>query len=170
MKGISLLMKNRMKKIFLIIFTIILIIIIVIVASINIFKENNITLDMQKLALDLINQSIFEDDLSEIDRDSIVKKYNFPNDKIKNIISYMGSGATAEEILLIELFNREDTEEILNIIKEKLEERKQDFQNYLPKEVFKLENYYLKSVNNYIILCISNDEKQAESIINQYIT
>ena len=163
-------MKNRMKKIFLIIFTIFLIIIIGIVASINIFKENNITLDMQKLALDLINQSIFEDDLSEIDRDSIVKKYNFPNDKIKNIISYMGSGATAEEILLIELFNREDTEEILNIIKEKLEERKQDFQNYLPKEVFKLENYYLKSVNNYIILCISNDEKQAESIINQYIT
>ena len=163
-------MKNRMKKIFLIIFTIFLIIIIGIVASINIFKENNITLDMQKLALDLINQSIFEDDFSEIDKDSIVKKYNFPNDKIKNIISYMGSGATAEEILLIELFNREDTEEILNIIKEKLEERKQDFQNYLPKEVFKLEKYYIKSVNNYIILCISNDEKQAESIINQYIT
>ena len=75
-------MKNRMKKIFLIIFTIFLIIIIGIVASINIFKENNITLDMQKLALDLINQSIFEDDLSEIDRDSIVKKYNFPNDHI----------------------------------------------------------------------------------------
>lgn len=169
MKGISLLMKNRMKKIFLIIFTIFLIIIIGIVASINIFKENNITLDMQKLALDLINQSIFEDDLSEIDRDSIVKKYNFPNDKIKNIISYMGSGATAEEILLLEVFNREDTGEILNIIKEKLEERKQDFQNYLPKEVFKLENYYLKSVNNYIILCISNDEKQAEKIINKYI-
>lgn len=162
-------MKNRMKKIFLIIFTIFLIIIIGIVASINIFKENNITLDMQKLALDLINQSIFEDDLSEIDRDSIVKKYNFPNDKIKNIISYIGSGATAEEILLLEVFNREDTGEILNIIKEKLEERKQDFQNYLPKEVFKLENYYLKSVNNYIILCISNDEKQAEKIINKYI-
>mgnify|MGYP005770419689 FL=1 len=169
MERISLLMKNRMKKIFLIIFTIFLIIIIGIVASINIFKENNITLDMQKLALDLINQSIFEDDLSEIDRDSIVKKYNFPNDKIKNIISYMGSGATAEEILLLEVFNREDTGEILNIIKEKLEERKQDFQNYLPKEVFKLENYYLKSVNNYIILCISNDEKQAEKIINKYI-
>ena len=131
MKGISLLMKNRMKKIFLIIFTIFLIIIIGIVASINIFKENNITLDMQKLALDLINQSIFEDDLSEIDRDSIVKKYNFPNDKIKNIISYMGSGATAEEILLLEVFNREDTGEILNIIKEKLEERKQDFQNLI---------------------------------------
>ncbi len=162
-------MKNRMKKIFLIIFTIILIIIIGIVVSINVFKENKITLDMQKLALDLINQSIFEDDLSEIDRDSIVKKYNFPNDKIKNIISYMGSGATAEEILLLEVFNREDTGEILNIIKEKLEERKQDFQNYLPKEVFKLENYYLKSVNNYIILCISNDEKQAEKIINKYI-
>ena len=162
-------MKNRMKKIFLIIFTIFLIIIIGIVASINIFKENNITLDMQKFALDLINLSIFEDDLSEIDRDSIVKKYNFPNDKIKNIISYMGSGATAEEILLLEVFNREDTGEILNIIKEKLEERKQDFQNYLPKEVFKLENYYLKSVNNYIILCISNDEKQAEKIINKYI-
>lgn len=162
-------MKNRMKKIFLIIFTIFLIIIIGIVASINVFKENKITLDMQKLALDLINQSIFEDDLSEIDRDSIVKKYNFPNDKIKNIISYMGSGATAEEILLLEVFNREDTGEILNIIKEKLEERKQDFQNYLPKEVFKLENYYLKSVNNYIILCISNDEKQAEKIINKYI-
>ena len=163
-------MKNKMKKTFLIIIIIIFIIIIGIIVNIDIFKEKDITIDIQELALELKNHPIFEDDLNEIDRDSIIKKYNFPNDKIKNVVSYLGTGATAEEVLIIELFYKKDIKEIENIITEKIEERKQDFENYLPKEVFKLENYYFKNINNYIILCISNDEKQVESIINQYIT
>ena len=55
------------------------------------------------------------------------------------------------------------------IIETKIDERKIDFENYLPKEVFKLENYNLESNGNYIILCISNDSDKANEIIRKNI-
>lgn len=156
-----------MKKSVLIIIAMILIGIGTIIGIKYIFmdKDKNINLDVKKLEEELISSQIFEDDLNSIDRESIIKKYDFDSQKIKNINSYVGTGATAEEILIIELFDKNDIEEIEKIIETKIEERKENFQNYLPEEVFKLENYYLESKGNYIILCISNDYDKAEEII-----
>lgn len=157
-----------MKKIVAIIILILVSIFIWIIVT-NVTKEDKVIIDIQELVLRLKKEPIFEDKLDEIDRESIIKKYKFNDEKIKNIISYIGTGATAEEILVIELFNKKDIEQIRKLIEGKIEERKQDFQNYLPKEVFKLENYNLETINNYIILCICNDYKKAEEIINHYI-
>lgn len=156
-----------MKKSVLIIIAMILIGIGTIIGIKYIFmdKDKNINLDVKKLEEELISSQIFEDDLNSIERESIIKKYDFDSQKIKNINSYVGTGATAEEILIIELFDKNDIEEIEKIIETKIEERKENFQNYLPEEVFKLENYYLESKGNYIILCISNDYDKAEEII-----
>lgn len=156
-----------MKKSVLIIIAMILIGIGTIIGIKYIFmdKDKNINLDVKKLEEELISSQIFEDDLNSIDRESIIKKYDFDSQKIKNINSCVGTGATAEEILIIELFDKNDIEEIEKIIETKIEERKENFQNYLPEEVFKLENYYLESKGNHIILCISNDYDKAEEII-----
>lgn len=158
-----------MKKSFLIAIIIIVVLIIGFIVCKNIFKEKEININIQELALELKNAPIFEDTLSEIDKDSIIKKYNFNNEKIENVVSYMGTGATAEEILVMKLFNKEDIAETKKIIEDKIEERKQDFQSYLPKEVSKLENYNLETRGNYIILCISNNYDEAKAIINNYI-
>lgn len=134
-------------------------------------KDSNkdISIDMQKLAEDLITAEIFEDDLSIIDEDSIIKKYNFNKEDLKNIISYVGTGATVEEILIIEVSDKNKINEFKKIIETKIEELKINFQSYLPKEVFKLENCNLITKDNYIILCISNNEEKAKEIINNYI-
>lgn len=151
---------------------IIAVIIAIIVVGIGIAfsnMDNNINVDIQKLAEELINAQIFEDDLSPIERDSVIKKYNFSDKNIKNINSYVGTGATSEEILIIELLNKEDINTMKKIIETKIEERKIDFENYLPKEVYKLENYNLEIRGNYIILCISSDYDKAKEIIDIYI-
>ena len=158
-----------MKKITVII---ILTIIILILLGVTIIYKNtntNITINMQELATHLINAQIFEDSLAQIDKDSIIKKWGFDSENIKDMVSYVGTGATAEEILIMEIYDSKDKDKVKKIIEEKIEERKIDFQNYLPKEVFKLENYYLKIKNNYIILCISNDYDKANKVINDYI-
>lgn len=151
---------------------IILLVIIIIFIGLKFIFTNankNVNIDMQKLAEDLINAQIFEDDLSQIDKESIIKKYGFDTQKIKDINSYVGTGATAEEILVIELLDKNDVEEVKNIIETKIEEKKADFQNYLPKEVFKIENYNLETKENYIIMCISNDSDKAKEIIDKNI-
>ena len=150
---------------------IILIIIIIGVCIKFVFSDTNteITLDMPKLAEELINAQIFEDQLNEVDKESIIKKYNLNAEKIKNVDAYVGTGATAEEILIMELLDKEDISETKKIVETQIEERKLDFQDYLPKEVFKLENYILESKGNYIVLCISNDSDKAKEIINKNI-
>lgn len=147
-----------------------IILVVIIVLGINFFftnRDENVQIDMQKLSEELINSQIFEDDLSQVDKDTIIKKYNFTSEKIKDITSYVGTGATAEEILILEMIDKNDIEETEKIIETKIEERKADFQNYLPKEVFKLENYNLDNKGNYIILCISNDYSKAKDIIDK---
>ena len=150
---------------------IILIIIIIGVCIKFVFSDTNteITLDMSNLAEELINAQIFEDQLNEVDKESIIKKYNLNAEKIKNVDAYVGTGATAEEILIMELLDKEDISETKKIMETQIEERKLDFQDYLPKEVFKLENYILESKGNYIVLCISNDSDKAKQIINKNI-
>lgn len=158
-----------MKKSIIIIVLFVIILIVIIFAVKMIPKEQNINMNIQELAKELSSAPIYEDNLSEIDKDSIIKKYNFNEQKIKNIVSYVGTGATAEEILIIELLDKKDVEETKQIIETKIDERKLDFQNYLPKEVSKLENYYLISKGNYIILCISNNYDKADEIIMKYM-
>lgn len=158
-----------MKKSIIIIVLFVIILIVIIFAVKMIPKEQNINMNIKELAKELSSAPIYEDNLSEIDRDSIIKKYNFNDQKIKDIVFYVGTGATAEEILIIELLDKKDIEETKQIIETKIEERKADFQNYLPKEVSKLENYYLISKENYIILCISNNYDKADEIIMKYM-
>lgn len=155
-----------MKKNVIIIAIVVIIAIVIKIVAVN--MDKNVNIDMQKLAEELNNEKIFEDNLSQIDRDTIIKRYNFNSEKIKNINSYVGTGATAEEILIIELVDKKDRNETEKIIETKLEERKADFQTYLPEEVFKLENYNLESKGNYIILCVSNDYDKAKEIINKH--
>ena len=156
-----------MKKILLIIP--IIIILIILLEIINLNTDKDINIDIQKLGEELANSQIFEDSLSIIDKDIAIKKYSLDNKKINDMIAYEGSGATAEEIVIIKLNNKNDKTEIKEIIKTKIQERKLDFENYLPKEVFKLDNYILDSKGNYIILCISNDFNRAKEIIAKYI-
>lgn len=154
-----------MKKIIIVI----LVIIIIYIGAKFLFIDSNkkVQIDMQNLAEELINAQIFEDSLSKINQETIIKKYGFNSEKIKNINSYVGTGATAEEILIIEVLDKKDIDEIKENIEAKIEERKVDFQNYLPKEVFKLENYNLEIKGNYIIFCVSNNYEKAKEIINK---
>ncbi len=86
-----------MKKIIIVI----LVIIIIYIGAKFLFIDSNkkVQIDMQNLAEELINAQIFEDSLSKIDQETIIKKYGFNSEKIKNINSYVGTGATVKSRL-----------------------------------------------------------------------
>ena len=132
-------------------------------------ENKNINIDIAELSNKLKDESIFEDNLDLIEKEIIIKNYDFNEELIKDAISYIGTGATAEEILVIELYDKSNLNEITSKIEKNIEERKVNYQNYVPKEVDKLENCILKTQGNYIILCVSNDANKAEEIINNYL-
>lgn len=159
-----------MKKVIYII-GIILVIIVGLIFYMNTGKKENkdVTINIADLASKMKEQDLFEDTLEEIDKDTIKKNYGFDGNKIKNIVSYVGTGATAEEILVVELNNKSDLNEINNQITQRISERKEAFANYLPQEVYKLENPTLKVTNNYIILSVCKDSEKMNSFIEDYL-
>lgn len=119
-----------MKKI-----VVIISIIIFIILMIGLFvkvQNKKVEININELGEKLINEDIYDDNLILIDKDVIIKKYNFNEESIKNLVSYLGTKATAEEILIIELTDKSYLNEINKQLEKYIEDQKINFQNYLP--------------------------------------
>ena len=153
-----------------------LIIIIALIIIVSIFlvinfnnKQNIIEIDIEELGKKISESGVFQDEIAKVDKEIVYKAYGFDDNLIKEIVSYQGSGATSEEILILQVNEKENLNEVKEMINNRIEERKEIFVSYLPKEVYKLENNIFRVYNNYIIMCISNDNEKVNEIINQII-
>ena len=156
------------KKVLIIVFFII-ILIVTIGVIFFVDKDENIQINIDELADKIAKSGAFEDELIKADSDILIKDYNFTNEEIKELVSYQGSGATSEEIVVLQVNDKNNLNSVKEKINTRIDERKEAFANYLPKEVFKIENNILKIKGNYVILCISNDAKKVSDVINNYI-
>lgn len=117
------------------------------------------------LANELLTEVDFDDELTLFAGD-ISKIYDMP--EIEDYLIYIGSGATSEEIAIITLKNSSDEADVKAALEKRVEEQKQNFANYVPEEVSRLEKSIIKSNEKYVVLCVSSDN-QAEKIIDKYI-
>ena len=156
------------KKIF--IFIVIALIVIVGVGIIFLNKNNkNIQINTKDLASKIIEAGVFEDELVEVNSEMIMSDYNFTADEVEEFVSYQGSGATSEEIVILKVKEKSNLNNIKNKIEDRLEERKEAFESYLPEEVGKIDNKVFRAEGNYVILCISNDTNKVNTLINDYV-
>ena len=130
--------------------------------------QKDITIDIELLTRDLLENVDFEDELSSVDSDIINSVYGVDSDSVK-ASAYIGSGATAEEIVVFEAQNNKKAKEALELANKYIEERKEDFESYNPKEINKLNNATVLQKDNYIIICVTNDEINANKVINKHI-
>ena len=159
-----------MKKKIAIIIIIVVIIAIAVLAMI-IVKNNNktIQINIEDLASKILQSGAFEDELIKVDSEMIMKDYNFTADEVEEFVSYQGSGATSEEIVILKVKDKSNLNSIKDKINARIEERKEAFQSYLPKEVGKIDNNVLRVEENYVIFCVSNDSSKVNQIINDYV-
>lgn len=150
---------------------IIIIILIAIIVSIILFKNNDSSLeiDIEELSKQIVESGVFSDELAKIDNQIVMTDYSFTSEEIKGIVSYQGSGATSEELVVLEVNNKSFLNSVKNKIDTRLNERKGAFESYLPEEVFKIDNNLLEVKGNYLIMCISNDSNKVNEVINNYI-
>ena len=154
-----------MKKKIGIICIIILIILIGLAIMVIKEKDKNIEINIEDLASKIVETNAFEDKLEKVDSEMIMENYNFSSDKNKKLVSYQGSGASSEEIVILQVKDKSKLDSVKEKINTRLQERKEAFESYLPKEVGKIENNILIVKGNYVILCISNDNKQVNNIL-----
>ena len=128
-------------------------------------KDKNIEINIEDLASKIVETNAFEDKLEKVDSEMIMENYNFSSDEIEKLVSYQGSGASSEEIVILQVKDKSKLDSVKEKINTRLQERKEAFESYLPKEVGKIENSILIVKGNYVILCISNDNKQVNNIL-----
>ena len=128
-------------------------------------KDKNIEINIEDLASKIAETNAFEDKLEKVDSEMIMENYNFSSDEIEKLVSYQGSGASSEEIVILQVKDKSKLDSVKEKINTRLQERKEAFESYLPKEVGKIENNILIVKGNYVILCISNDNKQVNNIL-----
>lgn len=160
---------NMNKKV-LIIGIIILIVVIVIGGYLFLNKQDeNIQINIEELATQISQSGSFEDSIAKVDNEIVMEAYGFSNEEINEIVSYQGSGATSEELVILQATDKSQLNSIKDKISNRLTERKEAFESYLPEEVFKIDDHLLDIKGNYVILCISNDSSKVEEVINNYI-
>ena len=159
-----------MNKKVLIIGIIILIVVIVIGGYLFLNKQDeNIQINIEELATQISQSGSFEDSIAKVDNEIVMESYGFSNEEINEIVSYQGSGATSEELVILQATDKSQLNSIKDKISNRLTERKEAFESYLPEEVFKIDDHLLDIKGNYVILCISNDSSKVEEVINNYI-
>jgi len=110
----------------------------------------------------------FSDVLWQIDNSIGVSLYGVDASWVKSAAVYAGSGATAEEIAIFEYKDKSSANLIKAKISEHLNNKKGNFENYLPSEVVKLSHPCIRITDKYVVLCVSDYNKIADEIISKY--
>lgn len=159
-------MNKKEMKICLIILLIIIIVAVIIFLQKN---EENIQINIEGLAEEIAKSSAFEDQLEKVDSEMTMQDYNFSTDEVAQLVSYQGSGASSEEIVILQVKEKSNINSVKDKINTRLAERKEAFESYLPEEVGKIDNSILRVEGNYIILCVAKDANTVNNVINEYI-
>lgn len=126
-------------------------------------------LDGALLADKLITDVAFEDQLSKVEDDTALMLYGLSTDQVASANVYVGTGATAEEVSVIEGKDEDSTAAIREQAEARVQSQLEDYKDYKPDEVPKLENPILKTSGNFVILCVSADNDTADSVIDEMI-
>ncbi len=150
-------MKTNKKFIAVILFTI-----AVVCISCTNDKKADIT---ENEAVDYVNslkeKGSFDAVLSEVDENVVINSYKISDENIRIIKSFMGEGASAEEIVLLK-GNADKIEDIVNAY---LKQKEESYESYLPKEAVKIHKAVFRQYGEFSIVCISADEKTAKKIL-----
>ena len=121
--------------------------------------------DVTGIASHLKDSIAFADEMGQMSHAMLCKTHGIDPKMIANSIGFIGGGATAEEIAVVEVKKKKDAGAAKQSLEEYVQIRRKSFETYLPAEVPKLEHPFLFSKEKLIVLVIADDHNQAKEII-----
>lgn len=123
------------------------------------------TIDAVALADSLVTDISYDDTLEKLDTDTASIYVDIPENV--EVIMYMGSGQTAEEVAVFTAPDAKTAAETLNHVQQHLDDQTASFEDYIPEEAKRVEDAVLEQKGNYVVLCVSGDSGSAEKIIEE---
>ena len=125
--------------------------------------------DVKALGADLAGKITYQEELAELDIDTAAMFINLSDVNITDYVIYENSGATAEEVIVLECASADDAAKALAAFKTRVADQKESFENYVPEELTKLDAAVLATSDKYAVLSVSGDPDTAKSIISDYL-
>ena len=123
------------------------------------------TVDAKAIADALLSDISYDDQLSEVDLDTAKMFLNFADVEINEAYIYESSGATAEEIVVLVCKDSDSAAKAKSAFEQRVEEQTENFTDYVPEEVPKLNDAVIITSREYAILSVSGDSSKAKDSI-----
>ena len=120
--------------------------------------------DVPALVQSILKQVAFADTLSAVGTSAALYFPDLPeNAKVE---LYTGSGYFADEVALITLSNTADMKAAKASVNAHIAQLRNQFQNYIPEEVGKIDKAFIWEYEEYVFVCISDDHASAKLIVD----
>ena len=126
-------------------------------------KKESASIDPQATLQSLLNDVKYSAELSKVGKNASMYFPDLPEGS--TIELYRGSGYSAEEVALITVPTAEDAKKAEEIINQHIKETHDQFMNYQPEEVEKIDNAVISVNGRYVFLCITDDAETAKKIL-----
>ena len=123
------------------------------------------SVDAKAIADSLLSEISYTDQLAAVDLDTAKMFLNFADVEINEAYIYESSGATAEEIVVLVCKDSDSAAKAKSAFEQRVSEQKENFTDYVPEEVPKLNDAVIITSREYAILSVSGDSSKAKDII-----
>ncbi len=129
-------------------------------------KPVELTIDVTALATEIFEAGDYTDELTCLEDDMFDAVFQTVD--LQMLIAksaYVGSGASAEQIVVAEAKDEASAKLVKEELGQKLKDDISMNENYLPQEINKLENPVIVVSGKYVIMCVSNDNGKIEQLL-----
>ena len=129
-------------------------------------SNKNVTIDVVATADALIKDVKFVDQMSPIDSiDFFTALFSIDAADVKEQKTYTSTGATAEMLSAVKCTDADAAEKVKGIFEAYTKDLSSQYADYKPEECEKLDNPVIKVYNEYVIICVSDDNDTATKTI-----
>lgn len=111
------------------------------------------------------NTAMFEERLEQSSANRGLSVFGIDAADVANASYYAASAAVAEEVLVVRAADSAAVSAIVNAMESHKATQIEDYADYVPKEVPKLENAIIYTNGNTVIYCVANDSAAAEAAV-----
>lgn len=113
--------------------------------------------DTAKISEAIVGKVEFKDTLSKVGDSIILSNYGIDTEHVLSASLWVSGGSTAEEVAVFEVDSTKNVSKVTECIKQRIEDKKKDFENYIPAEMTKLNNPTIVTKGNVVVLCLADD-------------
>ena len=124
--------------------------------------------DIAKLADDMLASLTIDDDMMELNKDTIVNLYEYDAESIDTFKVYASATmSTANEVAVFKAANSEGVEYIEEMLSLRIQTQKFNYENYVPAEMAKIENAQILKNGLYVAMIVNDDPAPAKTIFEK---